>query len=77
MTKLADVRVSDHALLRFMERVGGLDVETLRGAVATSISRATAVADHLGAREYTIVVDGFAYIVRNGTVATVHEERRR
>jgi hypothetical protein len=77
VTKLADVRVSDHALLRFLERAGGIDVEALRGAVAASIARATAMADHLGAKEYTIVVDGFAYIVRNGTVATVHEERHR
>ncbi|MFZ5739625.1 MAG: hypothetical protein ACOY6K_22385 [Pseudomonadota bacterium] len=77
MTKLADVRVSDHALLRFLEKAGGLDVETLRRAMSASIERATAMADKLGADEYAIVVDGFRYIVRCGTVTTVQEDQRR
>lgn len=77
MTKLAPMRVSDHALLRFLEKAGGIDVESLRRAMSTSIERATAMAEKLGVDEYAIVVDGFRYIVRCGTVTTVQEEPRR
>lgn len=35
-----NVRVSDHALLRFIERAGGLDVESVRAALQGSLKRA-------------------------------------
>ena len=63
--------VSDHALLRFMQRAGGVDIEALRAAIAASLARAVAMGDRLDAVHYRIVVDGLVYVVRNNVVATV------
>ncbi|MEY9358989.1 hypothetical protein ABH994_001710 [Bradyrhizobium yuanmingense] len=65
------LRVCDHALLRFIERVGGLDVEGLRRHLAESLDRAAGAAEQLGAREMTIAADGFHYVVTKGVVVTV------
>lgn len=65
------LRVCDHALLRFLERVGGLDVEDMRRRLAESLDRAAGAAEQLGAREMTIAADGFHYVVVKGTVVTV------
>lgn len=65
------LRVCDHALLRFLERVGGLDVEGLRRHLAESLSRAAGAAEQLGAREMTIAADGTHYIVVKGVLVTV------
>lgn len=77
MTRRAHINVSDHALLRLLERAGGVDVEALRGAVARSVGRAVAVADAIGANEFVIVADGFNYVVKNGVVVTVFQESAR
>lgn len=57
------VRVSDHALVRFLERAGGLDVEGLRAHLAASLEAAAAAAGRVGAgaRSVRVCVDGLAY----------------
>lgn len=65
------IQISDHALVRFMERCGGLDVEALREAIARSLERATVAAALIGGEDYTIRVDGLIYRVRSGVVVTV------
>jgi hypothetical protein len=65
------VRVSDHALLRFIERAGGLDIEALRTALEGSLKRAAAAAEKLGTGELVIVADGLRYIVRGNVVTTI------
>lgn len=65
------LRVCDHALLRFIERVGGLDVEGLRRHLAESLDRAAAAAEQLGQQEMTIAADGFHYVVVKDRVVTV------
>ncbi|WP_432769787.1 hypothetical protein [Sphingopyxis sp.] len=64
-------RVSDHALLRFLERAGGLAVEQLRHALEASLDRAGSAAAEIGASEYLIVVDDLTFVVRGGTVTTI------
>jgi hypothetical protein len=64
-------RISDHALVRFLERAGALDVEGLRARLAASLGRACAAADTIDARDYLIQADGLLYVVRDGTVTTV------
>lgn len=71
------LRVSDHALLRFLERAGGFDVEALRTALEGSLKRATSVADTIGAREVIITADGLRYVVVNCVVVTITEPKRR
>jgi hypothetical protein len=65
------LRVSDHAVLRFLGRSSGLDVEALRRAMAASLARATAAAELIGGGEYLIVADGLTYVVRDRVVVTV------
>lgn len=65
------IRVSDHALIRFAERAGGLDVEALRGALEGSLKRAIDAAGKIGTGDLTISADGLQYVVRNNVVVTV------
>ncbi|MEJ0012827.1 MAG: hypothetical protein WDM94_09415 [Bauldia sp.] len=65
MTIPRTVMVSDHALLRYLERVKGVDIESARAEVIAI----TGVAAALGAP--TAVRDGHAYVIKNYTVTTV------
>jgi hypothetical protein len=63
-------RLTDHALLRVLER-SGLAVEAVRAAVEASLARAHDAARALGGPDHLIVVDGLVYVVRGGDVVTV------
>lgn len=69
------LRVSDHALVRFLERAGGYDVEAIRAALEISLARAHTAAEILQTVNYLIHSDGVTFVVRAGTVTTVLEER--
>lgn len=69
------IGVSDHALLRFLERAGGLDIEDLRGRLTNSLLRAHAAARTLGGADYLIRSDGLLYVVRGETVTTVLDDK--
>lgn len=65
--------VTDHAVLRYMERVSGIDIEKVRGRLAPSeVARAAAVT---GDGEYPVQpINGeprFSVRVSNGLVVTV------
>lgn len=68
-------RVSDHALVRFLERAGGFDVEQIRLALEALLARAHAAASALGAGDYLIHSNGMLFVVRGETVTTVLEQR--
>lgn len=61
------VQVSDHAVLRFLERVRGIDVEAVRAEMRC---QAVKVADQFGCATVKRA-DGFRLILRNGSVVTV------
>lgn len=66
------VRVSDHAMVRYLERVGGFDMTRLRAELEARVA-ATYV---LGAP--AVVIDGFRFAVRvdqHGPVVTTVIER--
>lgn len=65
------VRVSNHALLRFLERAGGLDVDGLRTAIEASLNRAVTAAESLGTGNVIVNADGLQYVVCDGVVVTV------
>lgn len=69
------IGVSDHALLRFLERAGGLDIEELRARLTNSLLRAHAAARSLGDSDYLIRSDGLLYVVRGATVTTIVEDK--
>lgn len=57
--------VTDHAVLREIERVHGIDVEMIRKHIAKRVARAVAQ----GA--CGVLSDGVRYIIRGGRVVTV------
>jgi hypothetical protein len=71
------LKVSDHALFRFIERAGVVDVEQLRMALTVALDRAWQAANKLGQDEMLILAGGLVYLVRNGTVVTVMSEDGR
>jgi hypothetical protein len=59
-------RVSDHAVLRYLERTGRVDLDTIRQEILTP-NLVTAV--KAGVTKYK--VNGFTFIIENGIVVTV------
>lgn len=57
--------VSDHAVIRYLERVYGVDIEGLRRRIGRRVDRAV----KLGAS--AAVAGGFVYQIKEGTVTTV------
>lgn len=74
---MSRVHVSDIALLRFLERTGGIDVEGMRARIAASLERAHDAALTMGSTAHLILADGLVYVVRHGTVTTVLDEGNR
>lgn len=70
---MSNPRVSDHALIRFLER-SGVQVEQLRATVEASLDRAGRVAAELEQSEYLIVVHDLTFVVRDETVTTILPE---
>lgn len=55
------VRVSDHAVLRYLERVGGFDIETLRQNMARRINpNQSAAVSYVDIGDHTLVVRCYA-----------------
>ncbi len=64
-------RLSDHALLRYLERAQGIDVEGIRAAIEAQLVRSADAAARMGGGAYTVRFNGVAFIVRGSTVTTV------
>ena len=62
----ARAAVSDHAVLRYLERVHGVDVDAIRLAVHAIC------ADGIERGASAVRVDGRAYVIRLGVVVTVY-----
>lgn len=62
--------VSDHAVLRFLERCHGLDVEAIRAQIRESVGTGV----RYGAT--AVINDGVKYVLREETVVTVQTRGR-
>lgn len=60
------VRVTDHAVLRYLERVKGVDVEALRAEIGRTVDLAL---EHPGANG--VCHGGFVYRLQRATVVTI------
>ena len=69
MTKSPSIRVTDHAVLRYIERRHGIDVDALRSHIATL---AVTGVEH-GAS--AVVTEGVRIVLRGQTVVTVLDKR--
>lgn len=62
-------RVSDHAVLRFLERVRGLDVEAVRAEILTP-----EIAMAIKAGAVAVTIKGLRFPVKEGCIVTVLTE---
>lgn len=65
------IDVTDHALVRFLDRAVGFDVEALRAMIATSLARAATKAGSIAQDRYEVRADGLRYVVRDGALVTI------
>lgn len=65
------VAVSDHALVRWLERNNIINIAQLRDQLATSLGPACGAADRINVSEYAVRRDGWKYVVRDHTLVTV------
>lgn len=63
------IQISDHALLRYLERACGMEIEAMREELAGILSQVV----RPGRR--SVVRDGLRFIFRGDTLATVYENR--
>ena len=68
---MAKPRITDHALIRFLERAGNIDVEALRAQLEDGLVRAHTAARSISESDYLINVDGMVVVVRGECVTTV------
>lgn len=61
--------ITDHAVVRYLERVKGIDIEATRSEIADIVKRGVA----LGAQ--SVLVDGMRYRLEGNHVVTVVEKR--
>jgi hypothetical protein len=54
------VQVSDHAVLRYLERVGGFDIDGLRAAIAARVR------DAADAGATAVLIDGCSFCLSRG-----------
>ena len=62
------IKVSDHAVVRYLERCLGVDVEAVRQAIAGSLD--SRPVEFSGGAACKISVDGMSYCLRQNTVTT-------
>mgnify|MGYP001591326081 CR=1 FL=1 len=68
---MTNINVTDHALVRYLERVHGVDVETFREALRAEISpSAVAVGAAVGGY-YAVKRGGYTYVCHGTRVVTV------
>lgn len=65
--------VTDHALLRYLERVQGVDVEAVRCLMAINVDRVLDRAEDIRPMPMAtgVILEGFEYCLTNGRVTTV------
>lgn len=65
-------RLSDHALLRYLERIKGVDVEGARREIMTP-----SVIEAIKAMATSVIVNGAKFLVRDGCVVTIMETEKK
>lgn len=66
------IKVSDHAVVRYLERCQGVDVDAVRHAIASSLDSGAArkLVEFSGGAHCKISVGGVSYWLRQDTVTT-------
>jgi hypothetical protein len=72
-----ELRVSDHALFRWLQHAHIVDVEQIRTMLSTALDRAFQAGAAMGGREFIILAEGMVFVVRDDVVTTVIDEDSR
>lgn len=72
-----ELKISDHALLRWLERSGAIDAAAMKKLLAGSLARAWRAARSISQKDVIVLVDGLVYIIRSDVVVTVMEDDGR
>jgi hypothetical protein len=62
---MCELRVSDHAVLRYLERVGGFEIEKLRSEMEARAQKLVVP----GAA--SVIIDGYRFVIRQGASGPV------
>lgn len=68
---MAKLQISDHALVRYLERIQDVDLEAIRQAIADEIGPLVA-----GVTEQNVTRNGMRYLIRSGVLVTIHPAGR-
>jgi hypothetical protein len=78
------VKITDHAVLRYLERTGQIDVDAVRAEIEAKVARGIAAGVSLGPGMFKVVMPGAVFVVVDGRVVTTlspemrpHGRRRR
>jgi len=69
--------VTDHALVRWLERTGAMDVGQMRRLLSSSLARAADAAAQVGGGNYLVLADGMVFVIKDDTLITVLEDDGR
>lgn len=64
--------ITDHAVLRYLERVKGVDIDAVRDEIANKVNVA---AEHRGLS--AVIIDGFRYAIKRGSVQSIFKLNRQ
>jgi len=67
--KSVKINISDHALVRFLERVHGIDMNSIRESILTP--QLVKLCQTFGNGEFPIRDDSVRAVVQNGTIVTI------
>lgn len=67
-----EIEVSDHAVLRYIERKLGIDIEAIRAEIASPTTIAAIKAGAL-----SVVSEGFRYVIRGNRIVSVLDKDMR
>lgn len=72
------ISVTDHAVLRWMERAYDVDVEAVRRRIRECVAHGVEAAESIGQCDQVVVlVDGMRYVVKDRAVVTITRAGRR
>lgn len=68
--KRTEIRVTDHAVVRYLERVEGMDIDALRNVIGHK------VAEGIEQGACSVIVDGYRYFISDQSVVSIEMQNR-
>jgi len=72
-----ELRVSDTALFRWLQRAQIVDAEPFRALLASALDRAFQAGASMGSSEFIVLAEGMVFVIRDDVVVTVVDEDGR